>query len=304
MKTREPRRRGTVRKRLGQVLAIGLAGVLATMSLFAVAGCSGSSGSGEASSAASGNGKKITVGVCAGPYGDMFKDAIAPTLEQEGYQTDVIEFSDIVTPDTALDEGDIDVNIFQHSIYLKNFNKEHNTDLTYLTEIPTAGMGVFSNKYKKIDELPDKATIGIPNDVTNTARAFKVLAQTGIITLKKGAVDEATVTAKDIEKNPKHLQFKEMNPEVLPNVLGDVDAAVINGYFAIAAGLDLSTDLYNEKVQPGYVNVIAIKPENKDTQWAKDIYAAVHSDAFRKVIEDPQYQYKSFTKPKDYDKNA
>lgn len=247
--------------------------------------------------------KKITVGVCAGPYGDLFKDAIEPTLEKQGYSVEIKEFSDIVTPNTALDEGELTVNVFQHSIYLENFNKENGTHLTYVCEIPTAGMGIFSSKYKTLDELPDGAVIAIPNDVTNTARALRVLAQTGEIELDS-SVDQATVTADNITSNPKNYTFKEMNPEILPNVLDDVDAAIINGYFAIAAGLDLSADLYNEDVVDGYVNVIAIPESKKDSQVAKDIYAAVHCDAFREAIEDETKQYKSFTKPKDYDVNA
>ncbi len=242
---------------------------------------------------------KITVGVCAGPYGDMFEDCIAPSLHELGYETEVIEISDIVTPNTALDEGELSINIFQHSIYLNNFNNEHGTHLTYVTEIPTAGMGTFSDKYASLEELPDGAVVAIPNDVTNTARALRVLAQTGIIELDPN-VEPATVTVDDVTSNPKNLEFKEMNPEVLPNILDSVDAAVINGYFAIAAGLDLSTDLYNEKVTEGYINVIAIREADVDSELVQTIDKIVHSDAFRNAIEDESKQYKSFTKPDAY----
>jgi D-methionine transport system substrate-binding protein len=289
-----------------------LALILAVVMVFGLVGCGSSSSTStdtssdstsEESNSDSGESKKITVGVCAGPYGDMFKDAISPTLEKQGYEVEVIEFSDIVTPNTALDEGEITVNVFQHSIYLNNFNKENGTNLTYITEIPTAGMGIFSDKYKEISELPKGATIAIPNDTTNTSRALRVLAQTGEIELDQ-SVDQATVTAKDITSNPKKFKFKEMNPEVLPNVLDDVDAAIINGYFAIAAGLDLASDLYNENVTEGYVNVIAIREQDKDSQVAKDINKAVHCDAFRTAIEDESKQYKSFTKPDSYEENV
>ena len=244
--------------------------------------------------------KKITVGVCAGPYGDMFEDCITPSLEELGYEVEIIEISDIVTPNTAVDEGEITLNVFQHSIYLNNFNKEHGTHLTYVTEIPTAGMGTFSDKYKTLDELPDGATIAIPNDVTNTARALRVLAQTGLIELDQ-SVEQATVTVDDVTNNPKGFVFEELNPEVLPNILDSVDAAIINGYFAIAAGLDLSTDLYNEKVTDGYINVIAVREADADSEITKTIDKIVHSDAFRTAIEDESKQYKSFTKPEGYD---
>ena len=242
---------------------------------------------------------KITVGVCAGPYGDMFEDCIAPSLHELGYETEVLEISDIVTPNTALDEGELTINMFQHSIYLNNFNNEHGTHLTYVTEIPTAGMGTFSDKYATLDELPEGAVIAIPNDVTNTARALRVLAQTGVIELDPN-VEPATVTVDDVTSNPKNFEFKEMNPEVLPNILDSVDAAVINGYFAIAAGLDLSTDLYNEQVTEGYINVIAIREADVDSEIVQTIDKIVHSDAFRAAIEDENKQYKSFTKPDGY----
>lgn len=243
--------------------------------------------------------KKVTVGVCAGPYGDMFEDAITPSLNELGYDVEIIEISDIVTPNTAVDEGEITINVFQHSIYLNNFNKEHGTHLTYVTEIPTAGMGIFSDKYNSLDELPEGATIAIPNDVTNTARALRVLAQTGKIELDQ-SVEQATVTVDNITSNPNNYVFEEMNPEVLPNILDSVDAAIINGYFAIAADLDLSTDLYNEKVTEGYINVIAVRESDVDSELTKDIDKIVHSDAFREAIEDESKQYKSFTKPDGY----
>ncbi len=253
----------------------------------------------EANAADANESKKITVGVCAGPYGDMFEDCITPSLEELGYEVEIIEISDIVTPNTAVDEGEITLNVFQHSIYLNNFNKEHGTHLTYVTEIPTAGMGTFSDKYKTLDELPDGATIAIPNDVTNTARALRVLAQTGLIELDQN-VEQATVTVDDVTSNPKGFVFQELNPEVLPNILDSVDAAIINGYFAIAAGLDLSTDLYNEKVTEGYINVIAVREADAESEITKTIDKIVHSDAFRTAIEDESKQYKSFTKPDGY----
>ncbi len=243
--------------------------------------------------------KKVTVGVCAGPYGDMFEDCIKPSLTELGYDVEIIEISDIVTPNTAVDEGEITLNVFQHSIYLNNFNQEHGTHLTYVTEIPTAGMGIFSDKVDKLEDLPKGATIAIPNDVTNTARALRVLAQTGQIELDQ-SVEQATVTVENVTSNPNEYVFEEMNPEVLPNILDSVDAAIINGYFAIAAGLDLSTDLYNEKVTEGYINVIAVREADKDSELTKTIDKIVHSDAFRTAIEDESKQYKSFTKPDGY----
>ncbi len=293
-----------------KILTKVLVGLLVATATFGFTGCGSKNSATESKKdtaategakkeAKSDDSKKVTVGVCAGPYGDMFEDAIKPSLKELGYDVEIIEISDIVTPNTAVDEGEITLNVFQHSIYLNNFNKEHGTHLTYVTEIPTAGMGIFSDKVDKLEDLPKGAKIAIPNDVTNTARALRVLAQTGQIELDQ-SVEQATVTVDDVTSNPNEYVFEEMNPEVLPNILDSVDAAIINGYFAIAAGFDLSKDLYNEKVTEGYINVIAVREADKDSELTKTIDKIVHSDAFRTAIEDENKQYKSFTKPDGY----
>lgn len=246
--------------------------------------------------------KTIKVGVCAGPYGDMFKEAIQPSLEKLGYKIEIIEFSDYVQPNNALAEKEIDVNMFQHSTYLKKFSTEHKLDLSYITEIPTAAMGVFSSKYKSIDKLPKGAKIAIPNDDTNLSRALRVLVQTGVIKLNPD-VNPAEAKVKDISENPKRLKFTEVNAEILPTVLDSVDAAVINGNYAIGAGLKLSDAVYNEKLAEGYYNVIAVRTADKDSDLSKDIVAIVHSDKFRKIIEDPKKQYSAFGRPSGYSDN-
>jgi len=241
----------------------------------------------------------VKVGVSAGPYEDMFREAIEPTLTAKGYKVSYVQFSDYVQPNKALAAGEVNVNIFQHSVYLKNFSQEHGLDLVYITEIPTAGMGIFSNKVKSINEVPDGAKIAIPNDVTNLARAIRVLEQTGLIKIDPN-VNPAQATQFTLSENPKNLAFIEIEAPQLPRSLESVDLAVINGNFAISAGLKLSSAIYNEVLKDGYVNVIAVRTEDKDAQFAKDIVATVHSDAFRKVIEDPSKQYVSFFRPKDY----
>lgn len=243
--------------------------------------------------------KNIKVGFCPGPYADMFKEAIEPTLIEKGYKVESVEFSDYVQPNKALANKEIDVNLFQHSIYLENFKKDNNLDLTYLKEVPTAGMGIFSSKYKSIDELPDGATVAIPNDVTNLSRSIRVLEQTGLVKIDP-SVDKSKATQNTLSENPKNLKFTEIEAPQLPRSLDSVDIAIINGNFAISAGLKLSDALYNEELADGYVNVIAVRTEDKDKQLSKDIIEIVESDAFKKVIEDPTKQYTSFQKPKDY----
>lgn len=241
----------------------------------------------------------IRVGVSAGPYGDMFKEAIQPSLESKGYKVEIIEFSDYVQPNNALAENEIDVNMFQHSTYLKKFCDEHSLELSYITEIPTAAMGVFSNNYKALSDAKEGAVVAIPNDDTNLSRALRVLVQDGIITLDPN-IDPSKASVNDIVDNPKNLSFKEVNAEVLPSVLDSTDFAVINGNYAISAGLKLVDAVYNEKLSDGYFNVIAVRTSDVDSQFAKDIVSIVHSDDFRSVIEDEKNQYVAFERPAKY----
>lgn len=273
-------------KKINKIIAAALAAVIGA-AVFTGCGKSGDEN------------KLIRVGVCAGPYGDMFKEAIQPSLEEKGYTVEITEFSDYVQPNNALADNDIDVNMFQHSTYLKKFSEEHGLELSYLTEIPTAAMGVFSEKYKSLDEAADGAAAAIPNDDTNLSRALRVLAQTGIITIDP-SIDPSKATVNDISENPKNLTFTEVSAEILPSVLDSTDFAVINGNYAIGAGLDLADAVYNEQLAEGYFNVIAVRTADVDSQFAKDITEIVHSDAFRSVIEDESRQYTAFARPVGY----
>lgn len=261
--------------------------------LMALTGCSSSS------AATTEPEKVLKVGVCAGPYGDMFTEAIQPSLEEKGYTVEIVEFSDYVQPNKALAAGEIDLNLFQHSTYLTNFAKENSLDLTFIKEVPTAAMGIFSEKYKTINDIEDGATVAIPNDATNLSRAIRVLAQTNIITIDP-AVDPKTATQSTLSSNPKNLQFVEIEAPQLPRSLDSVGIAVINGNYALSSGLNLSDALYNEKLSEGYINGVAVRTEDKDSDFAKDVIAAIESDAFKRVIEDPSKQYVSFQRPSDY----
>ena len=241
----------------------------------------------------------IKVGVCAGPYEDMFREAIEPSLKEKGYNVRYVQFSDYVQPNKALAEKEINVNIFQHSVYLKNFASQHNLDLVYITEVPTAGMGIFANNISSINAVPNGAKVAIPNDVTNLARAIRVLEQTGLVKIDS-SVNPAEATQYTLAENSKNLVFIEIEAPQLPRSLDSVDLAVINGNFALSAGLKLSNALFNEILQEGYVNVIAVRTEDRNAQFAQDIVSIVHSDEFRKVIEDSSKQYSSFFRPKDY----
>lgn len=275
-----------IKRILGIVLTVALLGV-------GLIGC-GDSTKGDSSS--TGDKKEIKFGVAPGPYGDLVKQAIQPELEKKGYTVKVTEFSDYIQPNLALGNNEIDVNVFQHEVYLKNFAKEHSLEIESITNIPTASMGIFSSKYKKIEDLADGDIVSLPNDVPNLARGLRFLEQSGLITLKKD-IDLTKVSEKDIATNPKNLKFTPVEAAQLPRTLDSSAIAVINGNYAISSGLKLSDALVKEKLTEEYKNVIAIRTADKDSQFAKDILEIVKGAEFKKVVLDENNQYKAFDFP-------
>ncbi|WP_042352875.1 MetQ/NlpA family ABC transporter substrate-binding protein [Bacillus massiliigorillae] len=264
--------------------------LLTILTISALAAC----GSDDASSDdAKKDKKKITFGATAGPYSDMVKEAIIPGLEKKGYEVEIREFSDYVQPNNALAKGSIDANLFQHSIYLENFIKENKLDLTGLITVPTAPMGIYSNKYKSLDDIKDGATITIPNDPTNAARAFTTLQDQGLIKIDEKA-DVLTVSEKDVVENKKNLKFKPIEAGQLPRSVDSVDLAAVPGNFALAAKFDLLSALVLENMLDPFRNIVAIQTKNKDAQFAKDIKEVIESDDFEKVIDE---KFKGFGKP-------
>lgn len=237
--------------------------------------------------------KEIKLGATAGPYSDMLKKAIIPQLEEKGYKVELVEFSDYVQPNVALDGGDIDANLFQHSIYLENFEQQNNMDLEALIIVPTAPMGFFSNTLKSVDELKEGATIAIPNDPSNAARTLSTLAKQGIIEINPD-VEELKASEKDIVKNDLNLVFHPVEAASLPRQIDSVDISAVPGNFALAAGLDLTDALFLEDMPDQYRNVVAVKAENKDTQLAKDLIEIVESSQFEETIDT---EFKGFGKP-------
>ena len=237
--------------------------------------------------------KAIQFGATAGPYSDMLSKAIIPGLEAKGYTVKVVEFSDYIQPNKALDNGDIQANLFQHTIYMENFAKENNMDLTALISVPTAPMGIYSNTYKSLDEVKDGATVTIPNDPTNAARAFNTLQDEGLIKIDENA-DPLTVSEKDVVENKKNLVFQPIEAGQLPRSVESADLAAVPGNFALAANMDLLSALALENMLDPYRNIVAVKTENKDSQLAQDIKAVIESEDFEKVIDT---EFKGFGKP-------
>ncbi len=271
------------------------AALVATVALSAVvvlglAGCgaSNSSSSSDSSSTAKSDDKTITVAATPSPHAEILNDAVKPLLEKEGYTLEVKEFTDYVQPNTVTEEGEVDANYFQHITYLNNFNEEKGTHLVSAAEVHYEPFGLYPGKTKSLDALADGATVAVPNDATNEARALLLLQDAGLIKLADGAGINATVN--DIVENPKNLKLKEVEAATVPNVVADVDIACINGNYAIPAGFKTSDALATESATSlaaeAYVNVLAVKDGNQDSDKIKALVKALTSDEVRTYIND------------------
>ena len=194
----------------------------------------------EETTASSGELQKIVVGASPAPHAEILK-AANDVLKEKGYELEIKEYVDYIQPNLALESGDLDANYFQHLPYLESFNKENGTNLVSAGAIHYEPFGVYAGKTTSLDELQDGATIAVPNDTTNEARALLLLEAQGLIKLKEDA--GLTATKNDIVENPKNLQLYEVEAAQLPRVIGDVDVAVINGNYAIEAGYKVSDAL-------------------------------------------------------------
>lgn len=252
-------------------------------SALALAGCgSQQSASSGASSAASGA-KTLKVGATAVPHAEIL-EAAKPLLEKEGITLEIVEFNDYVQPNLALNDKELDANFFQHEPYLKNFMDEHKeVKLKNAAGIHIEPMGVYSRKIKKLDELKDGATIAIPNDPTNGGRSLLLLEKAGIIKLKEGVGEKATVG--DIAENKKNIKFQEVEAAQVPRTLDDVDAAVINSNFAMQVNLDPTKDaMFIEDSTSPYVNIIAVRDGDENRPEIQALIKVLHSDEIKQFI--------------------
>ncbi|WP_300381330.1 MetQ/NlpA family ABC transporter substrate-binding protein [Clostridium sp.] len=236
-----------------------------------------------------GNGKEdktITIGVSPVPHKEIV-EAIKPDLEAKGYTVDIVEFTDYVTPNTALEEGDLDANYFQHISYLNESNEGKGLNLTYTAAIHLEPLGIYSKRVKTLEEVKDGARVAVPNDPSNEARALRLLEAKGLIKLKDGEL----ITVQDITENPKNLKIEELEAAQLPRVLEEFDIVVINGNYALEAKLNPATDALaledkDAKAAEVYRNVLAVKKGTEDSQKIKDLTEALTSDTSKKFIEE------------------
>ncbi len=267
-----------------KLVAIAAAGVLAA-GAFALAGCSSNSSS--SGSTSSTDDKTITVAASPTPHAEILTNAVASELEKEGYTLKVKEFTDYIQPNDVTEQGEVDANYFQHQPYLDSFNEEKGTHLVSVKAVHFEPFGLYAGKTASLDALADGATVAVPNDTTNEARALLLLQQEGLIKLADGA--GITATTKDIVENPKNLKITELEAANIPNALADVDVACINGNYAQAAGLSVDKDALAVEATDSlaaetYANVLVVKDGNQDSDKIKALAKALTSETVRTYI--------------------
>lgn len=228
--------------------------------------------------------KTLTLGATAGSNFDQLKLGIKPVLEKKGYTVKLVEFNDYVQPNLALAQGSLDANLFQHIIYLKKFSADKGLNLADITKAPIAPLGLYSKKRKSLADLKSGDRITLPNDPSNLARALVFLEQNKLIKVKQG-IDPLKATEKDVAENPHKLVLTPIEAAQLPRTLDDADFVIINGNFAISSGLKLTEAVVLEKTPDHYLNVVAVKTEDKDKPWAKDLAAAFRTPEYRAALD-------------------
>ncbi|MBQ2680174.1 MAG: MetQ/NlpA family ABC transporter substrate-binding protein [Firmicutes bacterium] len=230
----------------------------------------------------------IKVGATPAPHAEILKEA-TPLMAEKGYSLEIVEFTDYVQPNSNLESGDIDANYFQHTPYLDDFNAENGTHIVPVAAIHYEPLGLYPGKTATIEELADGASIAVPNDTTNEARALLLLAANGIIEINEDAGLKATKL--DITSNPLNIEIVEMEAAQLARTLQDVDMAVINGNYAIQADLNAETDAIAKEEKDSlaaetYANVLCVKEGNEEDPRVKALIEVLTSDEIKTFIED------------------
>lgn len=224
----------------------------------------------------------LTVAASPTPHAVILEQCV-PILAEQGIDLVINQYSDYVVPNTAVEDGDEDANYFQHLPYLEEFNETRGTHLVSVAGVHIEPMGIYAGRVESLEDLPDGAVIGIPNDPTNEGRALLLLEAQGLITLDDSS--NLSATPNNIVDNPKNLQFEEIEAQTLPSSRPDLDLAVINSNYALGAGLNPTTDaLAIESSDSPYVNVLVVKEGNEDNAAVQALVEALHSDTIRDFI--------------------
>lgn len=275
-----------------RVLALLLGSVLA---MGALAGCGGGASEqppaddqqqqGEAPAQTEGETVSIKVGASPAPHAEILEQA-KDALKAEGIDMEIVEFSDYILPNTALDSGDLDANYFQHEPYLISFNEQNGTKLVSIGNVHYEPMAIYAGKTNSLTEIPDGAKVSVPNDPTNEARALLLLEANGLLKINADAGINATKL--DILENPHNLDIVEMEAAQLPRTLQDVDLAVINANYAISSGLDVHAALAKEEEDSlgaqTYPNIIAVKEGNENRPELQKLVEVLKSDEIKDFI--------------------
>lgn len=228
----------------------------------------------------------IVVGASPSPHAQIL-EAVSEQLAQKGYQLEIKEFTDYIMPNTALEDGELDANFFQHQPYLTDFNEKNGTKLVSAAAIHFEPLGIYGGKTADLADLPEGAQIAVPNDTTNEARALWLLQAQGIIEVDEQAGLEAT--KQDIISNPKNVEIVEMEAAQLPRALADVDFAVINGNYAVAAEIAdqvLVTEDKDSEAAKQYANIVAVREGDENREDIKALVEALQSDEVKAYIEE------------------
>ncbi|GAA1174618.1 MetQ/NlpA family ABC transporter substrate-binding protein [Streptomyces hebeiensis] len=247
--------------------------------------CGTASDPGSSDDATADTSKPLVVAASPTPHADILNYVKKNLAAKAGLKLEVKEFTDYVLPNTATQSGEVGANFFQHKPYLDDFNKKKGTDIVPVVNVELEPLGLYSNKVKDIKDLKSGQTVALPNDTTNEGRALKLLADNGVITLKDGVGNDANLSS---IKDAKGLKFKELEAATLPRALNDVDAAVINGNYAIEAKLRPAEDaLVLEKAENNpYANFLAVKRGNEKDPRVTKLAELLNSPEVKKYIED------------------
>lgn len=261
-------------RKFSKLISLGLALVFALSLL--LTGCSSNQ------TAAPDASKPLKIGVTAGPHAEIM-EAVKKVAEKDGLKIQIVEFNDYIQPNVALNQGDIDLNSYQHQPYLDNMVKDRKFDLVSIGKTVIFPMGIYSKKIKSLKELKDGAALAIPNDPTNGGRALLLLEKQGLIKLKPGTGLNAAVT--DIIENPKGLKIKELDAAQIPRSLDDIDFAAINTNYAMTAGLVPTKDaIAIEDANSPYSNIIAVRAKDKDNPVYAKFVKAYQSEEVKKFV--------------------
>lgn len=264
--------------------------ILALTVAVGLCACGGSETPAEDPAQGAADGETVTLKVAASPtpHAEILAQVV-DVLAEQGIDLQITEYGDYVIPNTAVEEGEMDVNFFQHTPYLDDFNVKNGTHLVSVAKIHYEPMGIYAGKTASLEELSDGAVIAVPNDPTNEARALLLLEAQGLIEVDDEAGLDATPN--DITSNPKNLQFKEMEAAMLPQVIEDVDLSIINSNYALQGDLNpaedaLASETADSEAAETYANIIVVKEGREKDEAVLALVKALQSDAVRDYINE------------------